>query len=47
MPSTKEKPKKEKPIPKRCVCGKQPAGVKIQGGGNANLPRFHSLPCKP
>ena len=25
MPSTKEKPKKEKPIPKRCVCGKQPA----------------------
>lgn len=33
MPTTKAKPKKEKPIPKRCVCGKMPATVSVRGGG--------------
>lgn len=33
MPTTKAKPKKEKPIPKQCVCGKMPATVYVRGGG--------------
>lgn len=33
MPTTKAKPKKEKPIPKQCVCGKMPVTVSVRGGG--------------
>lgn len=33
MPTTKAKPKKEKPIPKQCACGKMPATVSVRGGG--------------
>lgn len=45
MPSTKEKPKKEKPIPKRCVCGKQPAVVKIRRGVMLTCPDFTHCPA--
>ena len=37
MPTTKAKPKKEKPIPKQCVCGKMPATVSVRGGADAYM----------
>ena len=44
MPTTKAKPKKEKPIPKRCVCGKMPTTVSVRGGRMLTCPNPFACP---